>query len=97
MGGGAAVDQRPRSDRSGDDTTGFTTWQGVRWSGVAGPFAASMLAKRSNHLWRADLPAELAAGVHTLEVVTTDRYGRTFRDTSTFEVVERIPEMGWNG
>ena len=85
-----------RSDRGGDDTAGFTTWQGVRWSGAAGPFRDWMLATRSNHLWRADLPAGLAAGLHTLEVVTTDRYGRTFRDTSTFEVVDRIPEMGWN-
>ena len=32
-----------------------------------------------------------------LEVSTTDRYGRTFRAASTFEVVDRIPEMGWNG
>ena len=86
-----------RSDRGGDDTAGFTTWRGVRWSGVAGPFQGSMLTKRSNHLWRAYLPTDLSLGVHTLEVSTTDRYGRTFRDTSTFEVVERIPEMGWNG
>ena len=86
-----------RSDRGGDDTAGFTTWRGVRWSGVAGPFPAGMLTKRSSHLWRADLPADLAAGVHTLEVSTTDRYGRTFRASSTFEVVETIPEMGWNG
>ena len=85
-----------RSDRGGDDTAGFTTWQGVRWSGVAGPFRDWMLATRSNHLWRADLPADLAVGLHTLEVVTTDRYGRTFRDASTFEVVDGIPEMGWS-
>ena len=64
----------------------------VRWSGVAGPFPAGMLTKRSSHPWRADLPA----GVHTLEVSTTDRYGRTFRASSTVEVVETIPEMGWN-
>ena len=86
-----------RSDRGGDDSAGFTTWRGVRWSGVAGPFQAWMLTRRSNHLWRADLPADLFRGVHTLEVSTTDRYGRTFRATSTFEVVDRIPEMGWNG
>jgi hypothetical protein len=51
-----------------------------------------MLSKRSSHPWRADLPA----GVHTLEVSTTDLYGRTFRASSTVEVVETIPEMGWN-
>ena len=56
-----------------------------------------MLTKRSSHLWRADLPADLAPGVHTLEVSTTDRYGRTFRAASTFEVVDRIPKMDWNG
>ena len=54
-----------------------------------------MLTRKSNHLWRADLPRSLPVGAHTMEVVTTDRYGRTFRHVQSFEVVERIPEMGW--
>ena len=84
-----------RSSKGGDETAGFTTWQGYQWTGVAGPFQSWMLSNKSSHLWRADLPSTLPLGVHTLEAVTTDRYGRTFRTTSTFEVVEEIPEMGW--
>lgn len=34
-------------------------------------------------------------GVRWSGVAGPFRYGRTFRDTSTFEVVDRIPEMGW--
>ncbi len=85
-----------RSASGGDDTAGYTTWKGFEWrSSVAGPFQRWMLTDRSSHLWRADLPGDLPAGVHTLEAVTTDRYGRTFRETVTFEVVEELPEMGW--
>ena len=85
-----------RSDRGGDETAGFTTWQGVRWSGVAGPFQKWMLSDKSSHLWRVDLPADLPAGVHRMEVKTTDRYGRTFSTVQTFEIVEEMPVMGWN-
>lgn len=78
------------------DNDGFTTWQGTEWKGVAGPFQRWMLTDNSSHLWRVDLPSELPVGVHTLEAVTTDRYGRTFRIVQTFEVVEELPVMGWN-
>ena len=84
-----------RSARGGDATAGFSTWRGYRWKGVPGPFQAWMLTRKSNHLWRADLPRSLPVGAHSLEVVTTDRYGRTFRHIQSFEVVERIPEMDW--
>ena len=84
-----------RSVQGGDATAGFTTGRGSRWEGVAGPFSADLLTRRSSHLWRADLPQDLAIGLHALEVVTTDRYGRTFRSTSTFEVVESVPPMDW--
>ncbi len=85
-----------RSASGGDETAGYTTWKGFEWkSAVAGPFQDWMLTNRSSHLWRVDLPESLPAGVHTLEAVTTDRYGRTFREHVTFEVVEELPEMGW--
>jgi hypothetical protein len=84
-----------RSVQGGEATAGFTTGRGDRWEGVAGPFSADLLTRRSSHLWRADLPTELSVGMHTLEVVTVDRYGRTFRDSSTFEVVESVPPMDW--
>lgn len=84
-----------RSTQGGDSTAGFQTWRGVRWDGPPGPFSDHMLARRSNHLWRADLPKSLPAGVHRLEVLTTDRYGRTYREVLSFEVVETLPPRDW--
>lgn len=84
-----------RSDRGGDDTAGFTTWQGVRWEGVPGPFQRWMLTDNSAHLWRVNLPADLPEGVHVMTVTATDRHGRSFATDYTFEVVAELPEMGW--
>ncbi len=84
-----------RSTSGGDDTAGFTTWQGYKWTGIAGPFQDWMLTTKSSHLWRAELPADLPAGIHTMEIATTDRYGRTFKTVKTFEIVEDLPQMTW--
>jgi C terminal of Calcineurin-like phosphoesterase/N terminal of Calcineurin-like phosphoesterase/Calcineurin-like phosphoesterase len=46
------------------------------------------LADRTMHLWRLELPRDLAAGRHTATVTATDVYGRTFTEDLTFEVVE---------
>ena len=46
------------------------------------------LADRTSHLWRLELPADLAVGKHTAEVAATDVHGREFTETLTFEVVE---------
>ena len=40
------------------------------------------------HLWRFDLPSDLAVGAHTAEVTATDVYGREFVQTLEFEVTE---------
>ena len=85
-----------RSAKGGDDTAGFSTWRGTRWQGVAGPLQGWMLTNNSSHLWRADLPASLPTGVHVLEARTTDRHGRTFTHTITFEVVDTLPKLDWN-
>jgi calcineurin-like phosphoesterase family protein len=47
------------------------------------------IADRSMHLWRFELPTDLAAGTHTAEVTATDVHGREFTDSLTFEVTER--------
>ncbi|MBF8184629.1 calcineurin-like phosphoesterase C-terminal domain-containing protein [Nonomuraea sp. K274] len=47
------------------------------------------LADRSMHLWRFELPADLAAGEHSAEVTATDSYGRRFTDELRFQVVEQ--------
>ncbi|WP_249043195.1 calcineurin-like phosphoesterase C-terminal domain-containing protein [Georgenia thermotolerans] len=46
------------------------------------------VADRSMHLWRLELPADLAAGEHTAEVTATDVHGRAFTETITFEITE---------
>ena len=85
-----------RSVTGGDRTAGFTTWQGVPWKGQhPGPLQRWMLTEYSSHLWRADLPSELPTGMHTITVSVTDRYGRTYEDSQTIEVVEKLPEPGW--
>lgn len=40
----------------------------------------------SSHLWRATLPAELAAGYHRVDVRTTDRYGQSYDATRVFRI-----------
>lgn len=84
-----------RSIQGGEATDGFQTWQGVQWSGPPGPFGSHMMARKSSHLWRAELPTSLPLGVHRLEVLTTDRHGRTFREVRGFEVVETLPTLNW--
>lgn len=87
--------QAVRSTTGGDATAGYRTWQGLQWTGVAGPFQDWMLTTKSSHLWRAELPGDLPAGVHTLEVRSTDRFGRMYKQTKTFEVVDELPQMTW--
>lgn len=84
-----------RSAQGGEATAGYEMFRGVHWTGVPGPLPRWLLTDSSQHLWRADLPADLPAGVHVMEVRTTDRHGRTFRTTLPFEVVEEMPQMGW--
>ncbi len=84
-----------RSIENGEATDGFQTWRGFQWEGPPGPFPRHLLTRKSNHLWLADLPSSLPTGAHSLEVLTTDRYGRTFRQVVRFEVVESLPELNW--
>ncbi|MEM7615536.1 MAG: hypothetical protein AAF245_10845, partial [Pseudomonadota bacterium] len=84
-----------RSVDGGDETAGFQSWQGAEWIGEPGPFQRWMLTDNSQHLWRVDLPETLPVGVHLLEVTTTDRHGRTYSNTMTFEVVEELPNPKW--
>ncbi len=46
------------------------------------------LADRMMHLWRLELPADLAVGEHTAEVTATDVHGREFTETLTFQVTQ---------
>lgn len=65
---------------------------GAEWSDPAAvteqiPHGGS-LADRSMHLWRLELPTDLAAGEHTATVTGTDVHGREVTRTLTFEVTE---------
>ena len=48
--------------------------------------SSGSVAQASPHVWQFDLPSDLAAGEHTVEVTGTDRYGKTYTDTLTFTV-----------
>jgi len=45
----------------------------------------------SSHIWELPLPADLAAGVHTVEVVTRDNFGQRAADSFSFEVLAATP------
>lgn len=70
-------------------------FRGSIWTGAAGPLDSWLWTNSSQHLWTADLPADLPAGVHGLTVTVTDRHGREFSDTIAFEIVEEMPDMTW--
>lgn len=44
------------------------------------------VAEASGHLWRLDLPEDLAPGEHTATVTQTDRYGVSTTERITFTV-----------
>lgn len=44
--------------------------------------------QKSTHLWRANIPANLEPGKHTIEVEATDLLGNVFAATKTFQIVE---------
>ncbi len=77
---------------SGDKKAqGHELFTGRRF-GPAPPQPQRSIANRNMHLWRVKLP-ELPMGVHTIEVVSTDRNGFKYSDIITVEVrAERPPE-----
>lgn len=45
-------------------------------------------AEDSRHLWRAPVPSDLEPGEHTIEIEATDMFGRTFRQTADYKIVQ---------
>ena len=82
--------------KSAAGTSGYEMFQGTQYEGAAGPLPMWLMTRSSPHLWRADLPADLPAGVHEVEITATDRHGRTFTLAQTLEVVEALPSMTWD-
>ncbi|MEJ6395445.1 calcineurin-like phosphoesterase family protein [Gymnodinialimonas sp. 2305UL16-5] len=85
--------RRALQSASGDN--GYQVFQGAIWRGRVGPLDPWLWTTSSQHLWTADLPADLPAGIHSLTVEVSDHHGRVYTDTIAFEIVEEIPEMGW--
>ncbi|MEZ6055825.1 MAG: calcineurin-like phosphoesterase family protein [Planctomycetaceae bacterium] len=56
---------------------------------LAGSAAFRKLPKpgRSTHLWKANLPADLPVGLHSITVRTTDLWGRTYESVRSIRVV----------
>ena len=84
-----------RAVKSATANNGYEMFQGSIWTGDVGPLDSWLWTNSSIHLWMADLPADLPAGIHSLTVMATDHHGRTFTDTIAFEIVEEIPDMTW--
>ncbi len=79
---------------SGDEKAqGHELFAGSQF-GPAPPQPQRSIANRNMHLWRVKLP-ELPMGVHTIEVVSTDRNGHKFTDLITVEVREERPPRFW--
>lgn len=85
-----------RAMQSATGKDGYEVFQGGRQQAmVPGPMDSWLWANSSIHLWTADLPADLPAGIHALTVTALDHHGREYTHTMAFEVVETIPDMGW--
>jgi len=69
---------------------GFELFRGNAY-GPAAPQPQGAVADRNMHLWRARLPQDLAPGVHTARVTSTDRNDRVQTDPIVFEVREQRP------
>ena len=46
-------------------------------------------AEASTHLWRGNIPSNLAVGEHQIEVKAVDRYGKVSTQTVSYTIVER--------
>lgn len=87
--------------RSGEPRNqGWEAYQGARF-GPAAPQPQGSVADRSVHLWRAQLPADLASGVYQVAVRAVDRHGREFTEIIVIEVRGERPPVrfrtdAWN-
>lgn len=80
--------------RLGDERAqGHELYRGSRF-GPSPPQPQRAIAAHNMHLWRVRLP-DLPLGVHTIEVVSTDRNGIAFNDVITVEVRSERPPRYW--
>ncbi len=82
-----------QSTLSDERAQGHVLSRGTR-NGPAPPQPQGSIAAYNMHLWRIQLP-DLPLGVHTIEVVSTDRNGIEFRDLIAVEVRAKRPARYW--
>lgn len=88
-----SVNRTAQQSTSGDEQAqGYRLYSGSQYGpGAARP--GNNLADRMHHLWRTDLPKNLAEGVHRAQVKVTDSHGRSSTQSFAFTVVEKRPQM----
>ncbi len=82
-----------QSTRGDEKSQGQQLFTGRKY-GPAPPQPQGSIADRNMHLWKVKLP-ELPLGVHTIEVVSTDRNGLKYTDIITLEVRAERPPKYW--
>ncbi|MFW5725863.1 MAG: calcineurin-like phosphoesterase C-terminal domain-containing protein [Bacteroidota bacterium] len=82
-----------QSELGDERAQGHELFRGSRF-GPAPPQPQRSIAAQNMHLWRVQLPL-LPMGVHTIEVVTTDRNGIEYKDLITVEVRAERPARYW--
>ncbi len=81
-----------KSESGNERTQGFELFKGSKF-GTADPQPLDtwMLTQSSTHIWTIDMPEDLEPGIHTLKVSTKDRFGKRYKMTKTFEVMDQRP------
>jgi hypothetical protein len=85
--GGSPVEAERTQQLRGEDVRIGAEWSDPTANLETLPHGGG-LVERTMHLWRLELPSDLAVGEHTAEVIATDVHGREFTESLTFEVTE---------
>ena len=81
-----------KSTTDNDRTNGYEQFRGSSFQGTAKPLDSWSWADQSIHVWQVSVPTEeLGVGAHTVRVVATDQYGRSYSETVAFEIAEVRP------
>src|SRR5690606_36847968 len=67
-------------------------WQAYQWdtSDTLMPGWRPSNPVNSTHLWRGDIPTNLSAGEHSIEIHATDMFGRTFTQQSSYRLADPV-------
>lgn len=71
----------------GDRSDGFELFSASMFKGNSQmPSEPWMWTVQSNHVWTVPVPDDLDEGIHRVEVYTTDVHGKSYKDSTLFEV-----------